>query len=156
MGSRSDSMQPDYVWRGSISVSTPASPIVQRRPVVLVVTADADLRVATARALESSGYRVITAAHAGHAVLACLEVDRVDLLVAELSMEDVSGPALAARLRRFSHDLPAVYFGNAGTAECQGVIVRPFTRDDLLTAVNLATADATVSASGTARRPAAR
>jgi CheY-like chemotaxis protein len=123
---------------------------------VLVVTADADLRAAAKRALEDSGYSVITAAHAGHALLACLEVEHVDLLVAELSMEDVSGPALAARLRRFSPEMPAVYFGNAGTAECQGVIVRPFTRDDLLSAVNLATAGATVSASGTSRRPAAR
>jgi CheY-like chemotaxis protein len=156
MGSRSDLMQPDYVWRGSIPVPGSLSPLRERRPTVLVVTADADLRAAAKRALEEAGYSVITAAHAGHAVLACLEVEHVDLLVAELSMDDVSGPALAARLRRFSPEMSAVYFGNAGTAECQGVIVRPFTRDDLLSAVNLATVDATVSASGTLRRPAAR
>jgi CheY-like chemotaxis protein len=149
-------MQPDYVCRGSIPVPGSASTLRESRPTVLVVTADADLRAAAKRALERSGYSVITAAHGGHAVLACLEVERVDLLVADLSMEDVSGPALAARLRRFSPEMPAVYFGNAGTAECQGVIVRPFTRDDLLSAVKAAAAEATVSASGTSRRPAAR
>jgi CheY-like chemotaxis protein len=156
MGSRSDLMQPDYVWRGSIAVSNPTPPVARRAQVVLVVTADADLRAATTRALESTGHTVIAAAHGGHALLACLKSPRVDLLVAELSMEDVSGPALAARLRRLSPEMSAVYFGNAGTAECQGVIVRPFTRDDLLAAVSLATDGATVSASGTSRRPAAR
>jgi CheY-like chemotaxis protein len=148
-------MHSDYVWRGSIGPFTPSVPLV-RCPVVLVVTPDADLRAAAARALESTGHTVVTAAHAGHAVLACLKAERVDLLVAELSMEDLSGPALAARLRRFSPEMAAVYFGNTGTVECERVIVRPFTRDDLLTAVRSATAETTASASGTARRQAAR
>ena len=149
-------MQPDYVWRGSVPVSKPPVPRAVAPSVVLVVTADADLRASAARALEQTGRTALTAAHAGHAVLACLRAGRVDLLVAELSMEDVSGPALAARLRRICPEMAAVYFGNAGTAECDGVIVRPFTRDDLLAAVTLATADATASASGTTCRPAVR
>jgi DNA-binding response OmpR family regulator len=147
-------MHSDYVGRRSIAAFNPSAQLL-RPAVVLVVTPDADLRAATARALQSTGHTVITAAHAGHAVLACLKAERVDLLVAELSMEDLSGPALAARLRRFSPEMAAVYFGNAGTVECEGVIVRPFTRDDLLAAVR-ATAEATASASGTARRQAAR
>jgi CheY-like chemotaxis protein len=149
-------MQPDYVWRGEIPVSNPTTPAADRRAVVLVVTADDDLRAAAARALECEGHVVITAAHAGHAVLACLKAGHVDVLAAELSMDDVSGPALAARLRRFCPAMSTVYFGNAGTAECDGVVVRPFTRNDLLAAVALATAGATVSASGTSRRPSAR
>jgi CheY-like chemotaxis protein len=148
-------MHSDYVWRRSIAVFNPSVPLL-RCPVVLVVTPDPDLRAAAARALQSTGHTVITASHAGHAVLACLKAERVDLLVAELSMEDLSGPALAARLRRFSPEMSAVYFGNAGTVECEGVIVRPFTREDLLAAVRSATAEATVSASGTANRQAAR
>ena len=148
-------MHSDYVGRRSIAVFNPSVPLV-RCPVVLVVTPDADLRAAAARAIESAGHTAITASHAGHAVLACLKAERVDLLVAELSMEDLSGPALAARLRRFSPGMSAVYFGNAGTVECEGVIVRPFTRDDLLAAVRSATVGAIVSASGTAHRQAAR
>jgi DNA-binding NarL/FixJ family response regulator len=65
-------------------------------------------------------------------VLACLEAGHVDVLAVELSMEDVSGPALAERLRRHCPDLRTVYFAKSGTPECDGVIVRPFTRDDLL------------------------
>jgi CheY-like chemotaxis protein len=101
-------------------------------PVVLVVTPDANLREVSARVLTREGYRVLTASHAGHAVLACLGAGRVDVLAVELSMDDVSGPALADRLRRHCPDLKTVYFAKTGTPECDGVIVRPFTRDDLL------------------------
>lgn len=102
---------------------------------VLVVTPDANLREVSARVLTREGYRVLTAAHAGHAVLACIEAGRVDMLAVELSMDDVSGPALADRLRRHCPDLRAIYFGKSGTPECDGVIVRPFTREDLLRAL---------------------
>lgn len=101
-------------------------------PVVLVVTPDANLRAASARVLADEGYTVLTAAHAGHAVLACLGAGRVDVLAVELAMDDLSGPALADRLRRHCPQLRTVYFARSGTPECAGVIVRPFTREDLL------------------------
>jgi CheY-like chemotaxis protein len=148
-------MQPDFSWRGSRPVPLPAVPARTEGAVVLVVTNDVNLRAAATRVLTDVGHGVMTAAHAGHAVLACL-ANRVDVLVAELAMDDVSGPALASRLRRFCPNLYAVYLGNAGTAECEGVVVRPFTRDDLVAAVGVAAAGATASASGTASRPAAR
>lgn len=113
-------------------------------PVILVVTPDADLRAAVERVIGREGYRVLTAAHAGHAVLACLGAGRVDVLAAELSMDDLSGPALAERLRRHCPQMATVFFGNSGTPECDGVIVRPFTRDDLLAA--LASARAAIAA----------
>lgn len=135
-------MQPEIVWRGSIPVLEVPVREDAGAPVVLVVTGDADLRAAATRVLTCAGYSVITAAHGGHAMLACLEAGRVDLLASELSMEEISGPALAARLRRICPGMEAVYFGNAGTRECEGVLVRPFTRDDLLDA--LATARSAV------------
>ena len=129
-------MQPQTVRRVSIPVANrPTSEAGTGDPVVLVVTPDANLREAAARVLRREGYRVLTAAHAGHAVLACLEAGRVDMLAVELSMDDVSGPALAERLRRHCPDLRTMYFGQSGTPECEGVIVRPFTRDDLLAAL---------------------
>lgn len=106
--------------------------------VALLVTDDTDLREAAARALERDGYYVLTAAHAGHALLACLQAGRVDVAVMELSMDDVSGPALAERLRRQCPDMRAVYFAKRGTPECEGLLVRPFTRNDLLAEVGLA------------------
>jgi CheY-like chemotaxis protein len=133
-------MQPEIIWRGTIPVADRTSVQNARKPVVLVVTPDDDLRGAAARVLVKEGYVVLTASHAGHAVLECLSADRVDLLAAELSMDDVSGPTLSARLRRFYPDMRTVYLASPGTHECEGVLVRPFTRDDLLT--TLARADA--------------
>ncbi|MEX1130059.1 MAG: response regulator [Vicinamibacterales bacterium] len=128
-------MQPQTVRRIAISVAETPAPQDAGAPVVLVVTPDADLREVSARVLAREGYRVVTAAHAGHAVLACLDAGRIDLLAVELSMDDVSGPQLAGRLRRHCPDLATVFFANSGTPECKGVLVRPFTRDDLLAAL---------------------
>lgn len=135
-------MQPQTVRRVSIPIVETPAPAHGTTPVVLVVTGDRNLREASARALGRAGYRVLTAAHAGHAVLACLRAGQVDLLAAELSMDDLSGPALADRLRRHCPALATVYFGNSGTPDCEGVLVRPFTRDDLLAALSAAAAGA--------------
>jgi CheY-like chemotaxis protein len=125
-------MQPHTVRRVSIPVANSPTRQDAGAPVVLVVTPDANLRAASARVLANEGYGVLTAAHAGHAVLACLGAGRIDVLAVELAMDDMSGPALADRLRRHCPELRTVYFAKSGTPECAGVIVRPFTRDDLL------------------------
>ncbi len=129
-------MQPDAVVRRD--VSSQASSDADEAPVVLIVTGDRDLRESAAEALAARGYRVLAAAHAGHAVLACMDASHVDLAAIELSMEDVSGPVLAARLRRRCPGLRSVYLAKAGTPECEGIIVRPFTRDDLVAKLTLA------------------
>ena len=125
-------MQLQTVRRVAIPVANRTMPEGATAPVVLVVTPDANLREVSSRVLSREGYQVLTASHAGHAVLACLRAGRIDMLAAELSMDDMSGPALAERLRRHCPDLCTVYFATSGTPECDGVIVRPFTRDDLL------------------------
>jgi CheY-like chemotaxis protein len=136
--------QPEIVWRGTIEIDEAPAPEATA-PVVLVVTADVGLREASTRVLAREGYRVITAPHAGHAVLASIRAGRVDLLATELSMEDVSGPALAEQLRRRYPELAAVYFASPGSHECDGVLVRPFTRDDLLEALMMAALPASCS-----------
>jgi CheY-like chemotaxis protein len=99
---------------------------------VLLVTEDDDLRAVAARVLTREGYRVVAAAHSGHALLAGRTSGPIDILVTEMSMHEMSGPSLAERLRRLHPDLCTIYFANAGTPECDGVLVRPFTREDLL------------------------
>jgi CheY-like chemotaxis protein len=105
---------------------------VQTPPVVLLVTGDQDLRESAAAVLRTRGYEVLAAAHAGHAVLACMDAPHVDVAAIELSMDDVSGPVLAERLRRRCPGLRSLYLAKAGTPECEGVLVRPFSRDDLV------------------------
>lgn len=128
-------MQPQNVRRVSVALGDTELAHSAEAPVILLVTADANLRGAAGRVLAREGYRVLTAAHAGHAVLACLTAGRVDVLAADLSMDDVSGPGLAERLRRHCEIGATLYFANSGTPECDGVLVRPFTRDDLLAAL---------------------
>jgi DNA-binding response OmpR family regulator len=101
-------------------------------PRVAVVSEDAELSEACARVLRQEGYSVQTASHSGHALLACME-GPVDFLIAELAMDEGSGPALARRMRRYNPNLKAIFIARPGTvAEADGVLVRPFTRDDLL------------------------
>ena len=115
---------------GSCTAGEPVSPSCPRE--VLLVTPDEDLRQAGERVLARAGYRVRVAAHSGHALLAGL-TDRVDVLITELAAPDISGPALAQVLRRHHPELRVVYMANPGTPEgLDHVVVRPFTRDDLL------------------------
>jgi CheY-like chemotaxis protein len=121
-----------------------ADELIETRPTLLLVTGDADLRAVTARVLTREGYHVIAAAHSGHAVLAGL-TGRIDILVSELELDETSGPALAATLLLHHPSLRAVYFANAGTPAADGVIVRPFTRDDLVLELDAVGAPATLA-----------
>lgn len=101
-------------------------------PTVLLVTAEDGLRAVTGRVLAREGYRVVSASHSGHALLASLTSGPIDVVVSELIMDDMSGPALADCLRRHHPGLQTIFFANSGTPRAEGTLVRPFTRDDLL------------------------
>jgi DNA-binding response OmpR family regulator len=106
------------------------------RATVLFVTGDADLRAVGARVLEREGYDVVCAAHAGHALLAGLMRGRIDILIAELTLDDRPGAALAEAIRRHHSELRSIFLADAGTPRRDGIVVRPFTRDDLLLELN--------------------
>lgn len=121
--------------RNQIQSSTATTTqVVRRRSLTIaLVTDDGNLRQACARVLRHHDHIVFEGSHAGHAMLACLKDQPIDLLISELSMADVSGPALARRMLRHSPSLRAIYLAKAGTTyESENVLVRPFTRDDLL------------------------
>ena len=105
---------------------------------VLFVSADADLRAVASRVLTREGYDVAAAAHSGHALLMCW-TSEFDVVVAELSGPDVSGPTLVQQLKRHNRNLTAVYLSNPGTPEgVENVLVRPFTSVDLIDGIQLA------------------
>lgn len=116
-------------------VSIPVSSSDQAQS-VLVALNDADLRAVSSRVLERAGYRVLTARHSGHALLACLTGGRVDVLLTDLRMDDGSGPALAERLRRHNPDLRGIYFADDPLDAAHDVLVRPLTAEDLLAALS--------------------
>ena len=111
----------------------------EARTTVLLVTGDADLRAVGARVLEREGYHVVTAAHAGHALLAGLTQGRIDILLTEFMLDDMPGEALANALLRHHSDLRSVFMADTGTPQRDGMVVRPFTRDDLLLELNAGT-----------------
>jgi DNA-binding response OmpR family regulator len=107
---------------------------------VLFVNADADLRAVVSRVLQREGFRVQTAAHSGHALLLCRTMT-FDVVVSELCGPDVSGPSLVEQLRRHHPAMSSVYLGSPGSPEgVDHLLVRPFTRDDLIERIELALA----------------
>jgi DNA-binding response OmpR family regulator len=130
--------------RIAIDAIRPASTGQIKTPRVLFVSSDADLRAAAARVLTGEGYDIVTAAHSGHAQLAWRAASRpFSILIADLTLDCMSGPALMATLRRQQPSLRALYMADVGTAAREGLIVRPFTRDDLLMKIDAACRDAT-------------
>jgi DNA-binding NtrC family response regulator len=106
-------------------------------PSVLFISHDPDLRAAATRVLTMAGCRVAAAAHAGHALLACMET-AFDVLVIEGRMPDGPGQDIAGRLRRYCPAARVVWMHDAAlTPSPEGMaIVRPFTADDLIGAVS--------------------
>jgi DNA-binding response OmpR family regulator len=133
-------MQPFTTLRVSIQLpaETPAIRAAVSLRRVLFVSADPGLRDVVTRVLEPEGYDVRAVPHSGHALLLS-RTENFDVLVAELSGPDISGPALAEQLRRHCPRLSTIFLGNPGTPEgVDHVLVRPFTRDDLLGRLRLA------------------
>jgi DNA-binding response OmpR family regulator len=131
-------MQPFAVRRVCIPLPEDArddEPIrlTARRPVVLFVSEDANLRAAIGRVLPLEGYDVVTARHSGHALLACLS-RHVDILVTERALVQESGAALARRLKRYQPELRVVFLGPLGGSggEDDDQLARPFTSEDLV------------------------
>lgn len=113
-------------------------PVPTDRVNVLFVSGDADLRAVVQRVLTREGYDVSTARHAGHALVAGLQRERIDILISELRLDGASGQALAGSLRRHHAAMRAIYMADAGTLPECGVVVRPFTRDDLVREIEIA------------------
>lgn len=116
-------------------VNATAPPVVSTIPsrrTILIVTADANLGGAAIRVLEQQAYDVIFARHAGHAFLAALTRTRIDILISELALDDMSGEALAATVRRHHPSIQSLFIVDHATVAPRPVLVRPFTRDELL------------------------
>jgi DNA-binding response OmpR family regulator len=106
------------------------------RTTILIVTDDGDLVAAAMRVLEQEGYDVVTAPHAGHAFLAALTRTRIDVLISDMALDDMTGETLAATLRRYHRGLRGVYITDQIAADSRRVLVRPFTREELLHTIN--------------------
>jgi DNA-binding response OmpR family regulator len=106
---------------------------------ILLVTDDEVVGRLCTTILQQAGYMVTLARHSGHALLACLSGPPADLLITEMAMAEGSGMALSERLQRHCPRLRSLFIGTAGTTyEAANVLVRPFSRDELLARVRAA------------------
>jgi len=133
------------------------SPDAVAVPVVLVVDDDARVRRAVCRMLLASGYAVLEAAHGGEA-WAILDEGHppVDLVLTDVYMPQLGGPALAARIAAARPALPVLLMtgsadglaefapvaGGSSATRRLALLPKPFTPDELLRAVRAALARA--------------
>jgi two-component system, cell cycle sensor histidine kinase and response regulator CckA len=109
------------------------------RKTVLVVEDEPALRELERILLESEGYAVLAAGTGGEALnLAARHGDSLELLVTDVVLPDLSGPALAAELVGLGHDVPVLYISGydrdllASRGLLDGparVIAKPFTNE---------------------------
>lgn len=80
------------------------------RDTILLVDDDAGVRVLFGIMLRRSGYDVLEA-DGGHAALALFERhgSRISLLIADVVMPGLGGPALAARIKDMNPELPVLF-----------------------------------------------
>ncbi len=114
---------------------------------VLVVEDEDAVRTIVVRMLVRSGYRTLEARNAGEALLICERPsERVDLLLTDVVMPQMSGHELAERFARVRVGVPVLFmtgytdraFSDVGDDTAPQVVAKPFTREELLAAVELA------------------
>jgi two-component system cell cycle sensor histidine kinase/response regulator CckA len=77
---------------------------------ILLVEDEEQVRVVAVQALRRQGYRVLPAQHAGEALLLCERFpEKIDLLVTDVVMPQMSGPELARRLDTVRPDLKVLF-----------------------------------------------
>jgi len=128
--------------------STPPGALAVGHETILVAEDEAAIRRVLTLTLERGGYRVLAATSPRAALELARAADPpVDLLVSDIVMPELSGPELAAEIRRGGHPLRVLYISgyseevarreNALEADAR-LLAKPFTSAALLAAVRAA------------------
>jgi len=125
-----------------------ASPPASHQPTLLLVEDDELVRDAMIRLFVREGYLVLTAS-TGHDAIGILRTpsSRIDVVLLDVGLPDVSGADLCARLRQFFPNLPVVVCtGAASPEEAEGLhrlgithfFCKPIALSELIAAVRSA------------------
>lgn len=131
---------------GALQPASPQSspaPAPNRGTTILLVEDEPSLRLLVERVLREAGYRVLLAGDGKEALgVARGAASGIDLLVTDIVMPQMSGPALARRLKDELGDLPVVFVSgyadqhaDAGLDDDARFLPKPFTPADLLEVV---------------------
>lgn len=132
------------------------APLTGSETILLVEDEDA-MRTLAKSVLESLGYKVLQANHGDKACEVSQNYpDVIHLLLTDVVMPGMNGPALADQVKKHRPDLQILYMsGYTGQAVGQGVLpegsnflAKPFTRDNLARKVREALGSQAVAASG--------
>ncbi len=121
------------------------SPGQDRRLRILVVEDEDSVRRVAVKTLEQFGHEVLGAG-GGREALSVLDATAVDLVLSDVMMPDMTGPELQKALREAHIRVPVVFMsgfsGEAGGIPLEGAsfLQKPFTRDDLRSAIRAALA----------------
>lgn len=151
VGTRFKVCLPALVDDAEEEVAQTAMPEVVRGTgeVILLVEDEEALRETALRILERSGYRPIAAAHGVEAVMfLATRRDEVDLVVTDMAMPVMDGPATVVAIRALRPDMPIVVMSGLGGAdqgrlrelEVDGFVPKPFSVGQFLEAVSMALA----------------
>ncbi|MGZ4400876.1 MAG: hybrid sensor histidine kinase/response regulator [Gaiellaceae bacterium] len=121
---------------------------------ILLVEDEPTVRAVAARILREAGYEVLEAKEGEEGLrVATREIDRLDLLLTDVVMPQLSGPELALRVRALRPTLPVIFCsgylagaldGNLTSGET--ILAKPFTSSELLAAVGTAVSTAVLAA----------
>ena len=146
---------PPYVGPATTPVAPPAPAPLEPEPppvaaTILLVEDEAPVRKMTALMLEHAGYTVLAASTPSEAsAIFDVEPSRIDLLLTDVVMPEMHGPALAERLAARRHDLRVLFVSGysdampgspAGAGTRPGFLPKPFTSEELIGAVRNALA----------------
>lgn len=107
----------------------PPAVITDIRAIAIVVDDDPGMRSLMMMSLEQVGYQVISAANGAEAIAQAQMVGRIDLVVADLELHGVQGPAVVDALRAVSGYMPVVYVSDYRAGLCgvaDPVLMKPF------------------------------
>ena len=112
---------------------------------VLVVDDESEVRAFERRVLEGIGYGVLEAKNGADAIDRMAGAARVDLVVADLQMPEVSGAEMVRRIRLTRPDMPVLYvtgridglMDDRSLREREAFLEKPFTVAGLREAVSL-------------------
>lgn len=119
------------LWSAPSEGAPPRFLVSGGRDTILLVDDDPGVRVLFGIILRRSGYDVLEA-DSGSAALELFELhaSRIGLLISDVVMPDLGGPALAARLKDRNPGLPVIfitgYMNPAGIVEGDVVMQKPF------------------------------
>lgn len=105
------------------------APVQESHAIAVVVDDDPGMRSLMALSLEQVGYQVISAPSGHEALQLAKQLPRIDLVVADLELHGVHGPAVVTSLRAMAGYMPVVYVsertqGTLGVAD--PVLRKPF------------------------------